>query len=132
GFAVVAYEVRHLANRTQQSTQDIKKMIDNLQTGSGDAAKIMQTEVQKVKPQGKSSAKFTQTLSVNPDTHELPNESISKTDTQSTRKNVVDNRVRNHVNKVNSVAATQMANTSGIEIKALVSQLANEVSKFKR
>ena len=48
GFAVVADEVRTLAQRTQESTQEIETMIDGLQEGVKEAVKSMEIGITQV------------------------------------------------------------------------------------
>ncbi len=43
GFAVVADEVRTLAQRTQESTEDIRSMIEKLQSGANEAVTAMES-----------------------------------------------------------------------------------------
>lgn len=48
GFAVVADEVRLLAERTRQSTQDIESIVLNIQRGTEEAVQVMQASSERV------------------------------------------------------------------------------------
>ena len=62
GFAVVADEVRNLAKRTQQSTEEIESMIAKLQGGVGAAVKAMNASHQMANTTVSESGKVQQAL----------------------------------------------------------------------
>lgn len=62
GFAVVADEVRSLARRTQQSTEEIEQMIGRLQGGVGAAVKTMHASHTMAEETVKQSAQVQQAL----------------------------------------------------------------------
>ncbi len=62
GFAVVADEVRTLANRTNEATMDIQKMIEKLQQGSRQAVRVMEHSSQQAQQSVQQAAEAVTSL----------------------------------------------------------------------
>ncbi len=62
GFAVVADEVRNLAQKTQQATEEIQSMIQQLQQGTRDVVRVMEDSQQRTDESVQHAAKAAQAL----------------------------------------------------------------------
>jgi methyl-accepting chemotaxis protein len=136
GFAVVADEVRVLAQRTQQSTEEIRKVVENLQQNSQSAVNSMvtgnQQVVDSVKKVGKAGELLTQ-IQTSISTVEVGMSSVAaSTEEQSAASNQI--RASSIEMKSSASETFSQAEISGQHsknIKSLSQQLMQDLSSFK-
>ncbi|WP_150909939.1 methyl-accepting chemotaxis protein [Marinobacter halotolerans] len=128
GFAVVADEVRTLAQRTQQSTEDIQRMISTLQTGVSDIVNVMETgseqagEAQRLATDAEKELKVI--LESMNDIMDVNSSVASATEEQT---QVVDEINRNIVN-INELATESSRRSKNItSISATLDEFADEL-----
>ncbi|MCP3672977.1 MAG: methyl-accepting chemotaxis protein [Gammaproteobacteria bacterium] len=136
GFAVVADEVRTLAGRTQQATQEIQTMISNLQTGAVAAVSAMKegSSITKQSVEQANSA----CESLNTITHAMStvvemNEQIADaTEQQKGTIGDIETKVLSIFNVVNETAqGANKTNTTSSELLELAVNLKQSLSMFK-
>lgn len=115
GFAVVADEVRTLAQRTQQSTEDIQAMISMLQTGVSDIVAVMET--------GSHEAVETENLATEAESElngilaamaDISDMNISVASATEEQTQVVD-EINRSVTEINDLAAESARRSEGID-----------------
>ncbi|WP_416195244.1 methyl-accepting chemotaxis protein [Pseudomonas sp. DC1.2] len=136
GFAVVADEVRSLANRTQQSTQEIRDMISTLQSGTETAAQTMRNSCELVNStvaqtrQAQSAlSKISQEVgAINHMNAQIASASIQQ---NAVAEDVAQNITRIHGSTLQSATGSREVATASQELARLADRLSQKVAFFR-
>ncbi|WP_435275800.1 methyl-accepting chemotaxis protein [Psychrobium sp. nBUS_13] len=136
GFAVVADEVRNLANRTQQSTTQINDMVELIQTGAQDAVKVMEVSQEHAQACVSDSEKTSNALHEMSDALVRVEEKSGQISLAAQEQNVVSNEISQLLESIVEIAngtsqgasQTEQATT---EVANLAVELQTAAGNFK-
>ncbi|MCB1871029.1 MAG: methyl-accepting chemotaxis protein [Gammaproteobacteria bacterium] len=136
GFAVVADEVRTLAQRTQESTEEIQRMIEHVQIGASNAAQVMENgrdlAERSVKEAGAAGSSLESITAAARTISDLNTQIASAAEEQSSVSAEIDRNIHNisHAAGETTQHAHEVAAASG-ELTRLMSDLNSLVKQFR-
>jgi len=136
GFAVVADEVRQLAKRTQESTQQIDDMISNITAGANSSVEVMANSVTQANGVREHAKEATELNKVIAGEMQNINDLSTQIATAAEEQSVVVEEILQNVETLNSgVTETSQATDniaeSSVELARLATELESEMSFFK-
>ncbi|PQJ95178.1 methyl-accepting chemotaxis protein [Chromatium okenii] len=136
GFAVVADEVRTLAQRTQDATQEIQTLIQRLQEGSRSAVVVMQRGRQQAEQSVQSAAKTDQSLNSITQAVERISDMNTQIATAAEEQSEVVEEMNRNVESIRHLSMKTLDSTDGVvsatgNLKQLADQLKQLTHQYR-
>jgi len=136
GFAVVADEVRNLAQKTQQATEEIQSMIQQLQQGTREVVRVMEDSQHKTDESVQHAAKAAQALETITQAVSVINDMNTQIASAAEEQSAVADDINRNVINIGQVAnevagGADESSTASAQLTKLAEQQRRLINQFK-
>jgi len=136
GFAVVADEVRTLASRTQESTDEIRNKIEELQHGAGNAVSVMDNAIKEANKNNDQVEKVAESLGEIAGEIQSINTQLDQMAAASEQQSATSEEISRNVVSISTLAektvqGTTHAKSAEDSLSMVTQSIQNVIAKFK-